>query len=36
MIDWEHDDVAMHGIEGITNQPEVDSTPPALRPRNKR
>lgn len=36
MIDWEHDDVTMHGIEGITNQPEVDSTPPALRPRNKR
>lgn len=36
MIDWEHDDVAMHGIEGITNQPNVDTTPVALRTPSRR
>ena len=34
-IDWTHDEVSMHGVDGITNQPIVDTTPAALRPRNK-
>ena len=35
-IDWEHDAVAMYGIDGIKNQPEVDTSAPGLRPRYKR
>lgn len=35
-IDWEHDAVAMYGIEGIINQPGVDTSAPGLRPRYKR
>lgn len=33
-IDWAHDEVTVHGIEGIYNQPDVDDTPVALRPRS--
>ena len=35
-IDWEHDAVAMYGIDGIKNQPEVDTSAPGLRPRYSR
>ena len=35
-IDWEHDAVAMYGIDGIKNQPEVDTSAPGLRPRYRR